>query len=451
MISLEEKFRKFIEDNKLFTQKDKLLVAVSGGIDSMSLIELLYQNQFVFDIAHCNYKLRAEDSENDALLVKKISKIYSCHYYLKEFDMEKECKVKKMSVQETARVLRYEWFETLRKEKNYSKIVTAHHHNDNIETFFLNLFRGTGIMGLRGIQSNQNNLVRPLLFARKNELIEFAQKNALEFRNDKSNLSEKYTRNKIRLKIIPPIEEAYKDYEETFINNFKSLQEVSLAHLDYMELLKKKILSKKSKDVYLLYYNLLYKYPFYLDTLIWELIKEFGFQANQIEEIKKLIVSKKGSFLKSPSYKIIKETNKLVIVPLHETNSQEYYLFNSLPKKIETEEGIFKFRILKHNSSKINLFTKPNRILLDFQKFETPLVLRKYKTGDYFYPFGMQKKKKVKKYFIDKKLSLQEKEKIWIVEFNNKIAWIVDFQMDERFKVLDKTKELLEISFDKLG
>ncbi len=452
-MQLLQKFIEYIKKENLFQPKDKLLLAVSGGVDSVVLCELCKQAEFDFAIAHCNFNLRGEESTRDENFVRELAKKYAVEVFVKEFETEKYATEKKIGIQEAARNLRYEWFDSLisNKQQAISKkencplpianwIVTAHHADDNIETLLMNFFKGSGIQGLRGILSKQNKIIRPLLFARKEEIKQFAYGHKLLFVEDSSNASDKYTRNYFRNQLIPSLQKVFPQAEENLLNNIERFKEIEILYQQSINLHKKKLLEIKGEEIYIPVLKLFKSEP--LPTIIYEIIKNFGFTSNQTDEVMKLLQSDSGKYIQSSSHRILKNRNWLIISPINTIISQNI-LIEEKDKLIEFSNGKLKFEKLQTTDYKLQ--TTSEIASIDADEIIFPLLLRKWKQGDYFYPLGMKKKKKLSRFFIDQKLSLTEKENIWVLEMNKKIVWIVGKRIDDRFKITPSTKNILKI------
>jgi len=474
-MNLLKEFTDFIKKENLFQQKDKLLLAVSGGVDSVVLCELCKQAGYNFAIAHCNFQLREEESERDEHFVRSLAEKYEVTIFVKRFDTEKYALKNRIGIQEAARKLRYDWFNELvngewamvneqsaisnqqsavgnRKSEigndnthhsplTIYHIVTAHHANDNVETLLMNFFKGTGINGLRGILSKYGNIIRPLLFATKHEIKTFAEENKLPFVEDSSNILDKYTRNFFRHQIIPSIEKVFPKVEENLIDNIKRFSEIEILYQQSVSNHKKKLLELKGEETHIPVLKLLKTEP--LSTIVYEIIKPFNFTSHQTEEVIYLLKSETGKYIQSSSHKIIKNRNWLIISP-NNTAVAENILIEEKDKSIQFLNG--ELRIEKLSAPNHKLSTDNAIATLDGDEIKFPLLLRKWKQGDYFYPLGMKKKKKLSRFFIDQKLSLTEKENCWIIEMNKKIIWIVGKRIDDRFKITSKTKNILRIS-----
>ena len=456
-MNLLQRFIDFIKKENLFQPKDKLLLAVSGGVDSVVLCEVCKQAGFDFVIAHCNFKLRGEESERDELFVRELAKKYNAEIFVKKFDTEKFAEQNKLSIQVAARELRYEWFTSLTGNKQNAIsnkqtndncplpiahwIITAHHANDNLETLLINFFKGTGINGLRGILSKNKKIIRPLLFARKEELLEFAKENNLSFVEDSSNASDKYTRNYFRNKLIPGIQKVFPQAEDNLLNNIQRFKDIETLYQQSIDLHKNKLIEKKGEEVHIPVLKLLKSAP--LPTIVYEIIKDFGFTSNQTEEVIKLLKSDSGKYVQSPTHRLLKNRSWLIISP-NNTNLFGNILIEENDTSIEFINGKLSFQKIVTDNSEL---TSDRYIaMLDADEIIFPLLLRKWKQGDYFYPLGMSKKKKLSRFFIDQKLSLTEKENIWLLEMNKKIIWVVGQRIDDRFKITAKTKNILKVS-----
>ncbi len=439
-MNLLEKFKDYIKHQHLFQSKDKLLLAVSGGVDSIVLCELCKQAGYDFAIAHCNFQLRGEESERDEKFVRALAEKYGVEIFVEKFDTNSNAVQEKKSIEETARNLRYRWFEEIRIQNGINYILTAHHADDNIETVLMNFFRGTGIKGLHGILSKQNKIIRSLLFANKKELLAFAATNNLEFVQDYTNDQNDFTRNYFRNELIPAVKKVFPEADENILKNITRFGEVEQLYNQAIELHKSKLLETKGNESHIPVLKLQKTKP--LATVIYEIIKDYNFTSHQSEEVMALLQSESGKYIQSTSHRIIKNRKWLIISP-NQTATAQNILIEESDKQITFTEG--KLQIEKYSTFNIN--HSPLTAQLDLSQIKFPLLLRKWKQGDYFYPLGMQKKKKLSRFFIDQKLSLTQKEKVWVVESNKKILWVIGMRIDDRFKIMDKTKEVLQISF----
>jgi tRNA(Ile)-lysidine synthase len=443
-MELFEKFIAYIKKENLFQSTDKLLLAVSGGVDSVVLCALCKQAGYNFSIAHCNFKLRGEASDRDEQFVQGLAEKYGVSFYSTSFNTEVIAAETKKSIEETARNLRYQWFETLRSENNYNHIITAHHADDNIETVVMHFFRGTGIKGLRGILPKQNKIIRPLLFARRADLEAFVSTNQLAFVTDHTNAENDYTRNYFRNTLLPLVSQSFPEVKENILKNIQRFTETEILYRQSVDLHLKKLLEQKGNEVHIPVLKLLKTIP--LATIVYEIIKAFGFTAHQTEEVVGLLKSETGKYVESASHRIIKNRNWLIIAPVVIMEAQHILIENTV-KRIVFAGG--EIAIEKIATDKVNLNSSPSIAMLDAGEISFPLLLRKWKQGDYFYPLGMQKKKKVNRFLTDQKLSLTQKENTWVIEMNKKIIWVAGLRIDDRFKTTPQTRQVLKLEFNK--
>src|SRR5688572_29738179 len=462
-MNLSERFRESISENNLFSPKDKLLLAVSRGVDSVVLCELCKQAGYDFTIAHCNFQLRGAESERDEKFVRGLGDKYKIEVKVKKFETERFAKENKMSVQEAARSLRYEWFDELisklrvqsdeptidsrltTHDSRLTHLLTAHHADDNAETVLMNFCRGTGLHGLTGIPVSYGNTKRPLLIFTKNELIQFAKENNLDFVEDSSNSSSKYTRNLFRNEIIPAISKVYPQVNENLNDNIKRFNEIEKLYRIALVDIKKKLVKKKGTEWHIPVRQLM---SYDNRALIYEIIADFGFTEKQIDEVIKLAESDSGKYIDSPAtnYRIIRHRHWFIISPVKSEEST-MIIIEEKDQALVFEEG--NIDIEKIQTSNLKPQTSNNIAYLDAREICFPFILRKWKTGDYFYPLGMKKKKKLSRFFIDQKMSKTEKEKTWVIEMDKKIIWVVGKRIDERYKVTEKTSSVIKISYDR--
>ena len=308
----------------------------------------------------------------------------------------------------------------------------------------MNFFKGTGITGLHGILPKQGKIIRPLLFARKDELKQFAEENNLQFVEDSSNITDKYTRNYFRNKLIPDLQKVFPQVENNLSDNLERFKEIEQLYLQSIELHKKKLLEQKGNEVHIPVLKLLKAEP--LSTIVYEIIKEFGFTSYQTIEVIALLQSETGKYTQSSSHRIIKNRNWLIISP-NQSLEAENILIEEEDEKIEFANGVLEFKQMLN--VQCSILNSQLVAQLDADEICFPLLLRKWKQGDYFYPLGMTKKKKLSRFFIDQKLSLTEKENVWVIEMNKKIIWVVGLRIDNRFKITDKTKNVFLIILNK--
>ena len=440
-MELLQQFNKYISDHHLFDAKDKLLLAVSGGADSAVLCALCAESKFDFAIAHCNFRLRGEESNRDEAFVRSLGKKYNIDVFVKTFDTAAESKLRKTSTEETARDLRYDWFKIILGENKFKYLLTAHHTDDNIETVLMNFFRGTGIKGLRGILPKQAYLIRPLLFAHRKAIEAYAEKNNTEFVTDSSNASDDHTRNFFRNKLIPSIENIFPNVKGNITANIERFNDISLLYHESITAIKKQLEEKKGNEIHIPVLKLLKTKP--LHTVIHEIIKDYGFTAAQIPEAEKLLNSGSGKYMLSSTHRILKNRNWLIISPIGANDDQAYFIIEKETASVHFPQGELKIQTVEKPAA---LAAENNMAFIDATDLPYPLLLRKWKQGDYFYPLGMQKKKKLSRFFSDNKLSLADKEKVWVLESDKKIIWIVGYRIDDRFKVSGQPGYILKLN-----
>lgn len=449
----------------LSTNNCQLLLAVSGGVDSVVLVDLVSKSGFDFEIAHCNFQLRGGESERDEIFVRSLGEKYGKEVLVTRFDTKEYAVDNKHSIQEAARELRYSWFKEIVNRWQMSDVreksksdnclrtsviytATAHHADDNLETMLMYFFRGTGIKGLSGIEPMQKEraLIRPLLPFRKVELLAYANANGLAFVEDSSNASDKYTRNFFRNQLIPQIKEVYPQVEENLLHNMERFREVAKLYRQSVQQHLKKLVEQRGAEVHIP--ALKWKKISPIHTLSWELIKQYGFTAAQTEEVIKLLDAGNGSYIASPSHRIIHNRNWMIISP-KATETSQHILIEAGTEEVVFQEGSLQVLPIQNSSRELGIKIQNNEseAFLNLENIQFPLFLRRYQQGDYFYPLGMQKKKKISRFLIDLKLSKTEKEKVWVLESNKRIAWVVGYRIDDRFKLTAHTATALHISY----
>ena len=448
-MNLLHRFQAFIRKENLFTPADKLLLAVSGGVDSVVLCELCRLAGFHFVMAHCNFGLRGEESERDEAFVCQLGEKYGKQVLVKKFDAEKYAVNERVSVQVAARELRYSWFRELTAageratgHTQAAYIVTAHHADDNIETVLMNFFKGTGIAGMRGILPRQQNLIRPLLFARKADLLEFATQQQLAYVEDSSNATDKYSRNYFRHQLIPGVQKVFPQAEENLIGNINRFREAEMLYRQAVSHHKSKLLEKKGEETHIPV--LKWKKAVPLETVTFEIIRDFGFTPHQTGEVIALMDSSTGSYVQSGSFRIIRHRQWMIISPVN-SSEPAMVVIGEQDEKISFAGGALSFKRIPAEAG----VTASTRVAeLDAALVQFPLVLRKFKQGDYFYPLGMQKKKKLGRFLSDLKTPLPEKENTWVLEMDRKILWVVGKRIDDRYKVSAGTRTILQMTIE---
>ncbi len=446
---MKNKFEKYIIDNQLFTKNDKLLVAVSGGVDSVVLCQLLYLNNYNFSIAHCNFQLRGEESDSDEAFVESLANAWQVPFYSKKIDTQQYVLDNKTSIQVAARDLRYSWFEELRKSLNSDFILTAHHASDNIETVLYNFAKGSGLRGLTGIKPKNKALIRPLLWTKREEIVAFLESENLPFREDSSNYSDKYARNNIRHHIIPVFKQLNPSFETTANETIQRLAETQALFEFFMGTIKNEIIHIVDHQLFIDKIKLK-SYPS-VSTVLFEVLKDFGFNNDQVAQILKEDRFKTGTLFSSHSHKLLIDRTHYIIAQAVEQEARE--MFFTIQKEdlwIKGDQFELNFTYVHE---KQDVFSKNQNIaLLDVDKLSFPLILRKWQEGDRFQPMGMSGKSQLlSDFFRLQKLSVFEKEKVWILETAQKqICWVVGFRIDERYKITGGSKSFLSIEFNQL-
>lgn len=436
MEHLVKAFQQHIKDNKLFPQKAGLFIAVSGGVDSVVLCHLCSLSGYDFTILHCNFTLRGKDSDNDAVFVEELGKRLQVPVKVQQFDTAAYAAEHKLSIQVAARTLRYNWFKQVMEERintagNY--LLTAHHKDDDVETMLMNFFKGTGMAGLKGIPQKQDNIVRPLLFAAKKDLLAHASMYNLAWVEDSSNAETKYTRNYFRNLLLPLVKEKYPAAEENLYHNIQRFKEAETLYRQAIAVHKKKLLRTKGAEVHIPVLPLRNVQP--LSTIVYEIARPYQFTAAQTGDILALLDAATGKYVQSSTHRILRNRNWLIISPLQ--TEQDVHL-------VIDGEGDYAFAdrtlyISKAGKPADLLTVDKNTVYINGSLLQYPLLLRKWKPGDYFYPLGMRKKKKLARFFIDQKISANDKEKIWVLEMNKQVVWVVGYRIDDRFKITDTT------------
>tara|TARA_R110002049_G_scaffold2557_5_gene18970 strand:- start:2910 stop:4220 length:1311 start_codon:yes stop_codon:yes gene_type:complete len=433
---VQEEFSTHINKNLSFLKESKLLIACSGGLDSVVLASLCKSLNLDFALAHCNFSLRGKESDGDEEFVMSLAEKYSVPVFTETFDTKKYAKDKKLSTQMAARELRYNWFEEILKDFEYDYLLTAHHADDDLETFLINLSRGSGLRGLTGINTINDKIVRPLLSFNRQTILKHAKETGLYWREDSSNQQTDYLRNNLRLNVIPSYKESVKSLLPNFQKTIANLRASQSLVEDYMALVYNLCIEEVSEG-YKINLTKLKELP-NTDALLYELLFPFGFTA--WDDISELMEAQSGKLVVSGSHRLIKNRNTLILTEIPSEMEKNEIFISEDKKKID-----FPLKLQLTPIDKMG-YTDKNTIYVDNDKLTYPLKLRKWREGDIFQPFGMKGKKKLSKFFKDEKLSLVAKEKIWILASLDKIVWIVGYRPDERFKVDTATTNILKIT-----
>ena len=443
--SLVKQFSDSVVSKKLWKQQDSLLLACSGGLDSVVLAWLLKNSGFSFEILHCNFNLRGAESNRDEQFVRSLAAEMNVNIQVKSFETKEQMVIMGKGVQETARALRYRWFEEVVKEKKLLGsevwVLLAHHKDDQAETIAMNFFRGTGIAGLIGMKPKLNHLVRPLLSFTRKELTEYAAALSIKWVEDSSNADDHYTRNLFRLEVLPLIRKVFPEVDANLVGNGKRFSEINFIYQLHLEKTIQKLLLKNDVGWKIPVRKLMNMVP--LDTIMFEVFSRFGFTVEHCMEIKKLFLASTGKSMQSASHIVLKNREWLLITPISEVKNKLVVIAQ------EATEIAFGNRTMIMKQVVVeNLNHAENHVAyIDKHELTFPLILRPWKDGDYFYPLGMKKKKKVSRFMTDIKLSKFEKDQQWVLESGKKIVWVVGRRIDDRFKITGKSDAVLMFTY----
>ncbi|MEO1262016.1 MAG: tRNA lysidine(34) synthetase TilS [Bacteroidota bacterium] len=447
---MKKKLSEYIEKHSMFIQGERILIAASAGVDSTVLCYLFNELKIIFGIAHCNFKLRKAESDKDEYFVKKLAEKFFVPFYSTSFETELFSKKNKLSLQEAARNLRYEWLQKTAYNNNFGKIATAHHLDDNIETILYNFSKSTGIKGIRGILPVKSNIIRPMLFAGKKEILDYASKKNIEYREDQSNLTNKYTRNIIRHNITPVFEAINPSFQKSAGESIEYLRDVEKLFNHAIRRIQINITTLErdaggENIIVKIDIKKLLAAPAY-ETVLFEILNNYDFNKSQVKQILKSIHNEPGRFYYSPQKRLLVDREYLIVEQLKELKKSIFIKENPDGQAIRIAGGAL---ALSYAKGPVDKFPKDRNIaFFDADKVDWPLTLRHWESGDYFQPIGMHgRKKKLQDFFTNQKLSRLEKEKVWILESSGSICWIVGHRMDERFKVTAETVRCLVVEF----
>lgn len=433
---MEKRFAENIKTCFPYLVKSRLLIAISGGVDSVVLTHLCQSAGLEIGLAHCNFQLRGEESDGDESFVRELAERLGIRVFVRSFKT-REVAGENKSIQVVARTLRYQWFRALMEQENYDYVLTAHHLNDDLETFFINLIRGTGIEGLSGISPQKERVIRPLLDFTRQEIEHFAGQQSLQWREDRSNASHAYLRNRIRHKMVPWLLQEEPDFLERYKLTRSHLQDSVELLEEYTEKLMDEIRFKKNGYDY-------YKIDAILEkrrprAVLYRLFQGYGFRA--WDDLFDLLTAQSGKFILSPSHRLLKDRKHLILDTKTTSDSSVYYLGKN-QKKLSFKEGC----LICENVIKVTETAK-NIAYLAAEKLTFPLKLRYWQSGDYFQPFGMSGRKKISDFLNDEKIPLFEKEKTRVLVSGKAIVWIVGHRIDDRYKVEKETNRVLKIEY----
>ena len=436
-------FEKYVEENELFTHDDKLLLTVSGGVDSMVMMALVAAAGYRFGVAHCNFQLRGKESDEDELLVESEAKRLGVEFYNKRFDTEGEMERTGESMEMAARRLRYQWFRELCDEHGYTAIAIAHHSNDSIETFFINMLRGTGLRGLTGISSQIGRIVRPMMFATRKDIHDFAVAHRIPFREDSSNRSTKYLRNKVRIGLIPMLKEINPQFTTIMRRNIARLSQAQDFVNAAIDIVKAESLEHNG-DIHTLRVGRI-RPTLPRNYVIYEILNsEYGFKGDVVDALCHALDSEAtGRRFYSREWVAVIDRGDVVIAPIAEEDSCETLVDKGTVRSYMGGSVLyFEYCDIDFIES---LDQGDNVALLDADKLKFPLKVRRWQEGDWFVPFGMSGRKKLSDYLIDKKVSMAEKSRQFVLVSGDDIVWVIGRRLDDRYAITRKTENVLKV------
>lgn len=432
-----QKFQDYITQNALLSSNGRVLLTVSGGIDSVFMVHLFKRSGYAFGIAHCNFNLRGEESMRDEAFVRMLALDMNVPFYISHFETKVYAAANGISTQMAARTLRYEWFESIRQAENYEAIAVAHHQTDTVETLLLNLTRGTGIAGLHGILPRRGHIIRPLLAFSRTEITQVVSEEQLGFVEDSSNNSDHYARNRIRLKVLPELKAINPNLEETFEQNIRRFAETEMVLQQAVLQLQRALLTEENGVVRIPLQKIRLLVPQKL--LLYELLKPYHFSESVVADLLHSLDHQSGASFYSTVYRATLDRDELIITTFNPDQRQQVTSIH--PQDVRVRFGHHQVQI---SSSDTIGFQKINeKAFVDTQKLIYPLILRYWQEGDKFMPLGMESYKKVSDFFIDEKVPLPLKDQIpMLVNGNGEMIWIAGMRQDNRYKVASATKKV---------
>lgn len=439
-----QEFLKYARKKGLFQKEDRILLAVSGGADSVVMANLFWEAGIDLGIAHCNFQLRSADSEADATFVEKLARELEAPFYMTRFETTRTASEQSISIQMAARQLRYEWLEQQRLAGNYAAIATAHHLDDSIETLLYNFTKGCGLHGLHGVPVRQHNIIRPMLFAHKATIIQFAEEREIQYREDQSNSEDKYARNHIRHQVIPALEAINPSFRETAVDNIQRLQDAEHLMNWAVARLKAELTETDSNGNLRINMERL-REENAAPTLLYEWLKPYGFHADPLARLLHP-TARTGAMLYTPTHRVLLDRGILAVERLPDAEPETVIQVFSDTSEVILPDGRFEFSMVAPPEA----FGKDNRIAyLNLTSENYPLQLRHWRSGDTFQPLGMKGKgQKIQDLFSNLKLSRFEKSRVWLLETaDGRICWVAGLRTDERFRIHSKTELCLKVAW----
>ena len=438
-MKLIETVQCFIEDNNLFNKNDKIILGLSGGLDSVVLLDVVFKLGYKITIAHCNFHLRKTESLRDEKFAEDLAIFYGLNYVKTDFDTMQYAASQKLSIEMAARELRYAWFEEMRVKTNSKYIVIAHHIDDSVETILLNLTRGTGLKGVLGISPKIGHIVRPFLCVSREEIEQYASENNIKYVVDSTNLESIYKRNSMRLDVLPLLKNMNPSVNKSIDSFSYKMREVDKIYTYYINQHISEVFQNNSINIERLNETVSPK------SILYEILNQYGFTPTTIEDLYNVLNGESGKLFYSDRYVALKDRDFIYIKSIENNNEENIFY------KIEYLETITTPIHLQQNVKDISdcndLDASKNICYLDENKLKYPLILRKWKKGDRFTPLGMKGSKKLSDYFSNKKYSLFDKSNAWVIVSDDKIVWIVGERSDNEFKITDKTSKVVIIEY----
>ncbi len=440
-----DRFKKFVQENKLFADHDRILLAFSGGPDSVALADLLHRTGTEFALAHVNFHLRGKDADEDQVFSRDFAQRLGVEFFTIDFDTKAYARDSGLSVEEAARKLRYDWFETLSRERGFDLIATAHNADDNVETILHNLARGTGIRGLLGIPLKRGKIIRPLLFAFKDEILRYCEDRQLSYRIDHTNDDITITRNRIRHVIIPEMKKLNPAFKENVLRASRNLSQVYAVVKDYINACIDQITERSGDDIIINKQKL--QECEHKDLVLYEYLASLGLAPGIIDQVGDIISSQPGKFIETGDWVVLNDRGQIIITRQKYTQQGDQILITEDDRAVKLGDKVLRLDV--RDVSKVGWKgLGSNEAALDLDKLSFPLILRHWHEGDYFYPLGLGGRKKLSDFFVDQKIPLVDKKRVWILESGGAIAWVVGMRIDDRFKVTKETKRVLKLTLD---
>lgn len=436
------RFNTYIAEHRLFEATDRVLLAISGGIDSMVMWKLFEESRYNFAIAHCNFQLRGDDSEADEQLIRQVAEDTGAKLFVSRFETREHAALTGKSIEMAARDLRYNWFEEIRKEHGFNRIATAHHQDDLLETFFINLVRKTGIKGLTGFRPKSGGLIRPMLFTCRLEIEQWAKQHSIRYRTDLTNNELIFQRNFIRHQIIPSMEQLNPAFRRNLSETMSNLRETEDLYFHEVNRQIRKIALQGTEETEISLPGLLrLSFP---RQVLFEWMNRFGFNPATIDSVFQSLNKEPGRLFFSKTHRLVIDRNKLIVTGIPESTTEIFYIER---EDIEINHPLH-LKLGRFNADEYVIPEDPAIASLDDALLEYPLMIRKWHQGVYFQPLGMKGFKKISDFFIDQKLSIPEKENTWIIYSADKVVWIAGHRIDNRYRITGKTSTVLRITME---